>query len=47
MSARKVSVAVAPGAVVYVDGTGHGEGSQLEVAPKDAEALRGQGVVTS
>ena len=46
MSRGKVTVTVAAGSVVYVDGQGHGEGTVLEVTAADAKALEGQGVVT-
>ena len=47
MSRGKVTVTVAPGAVVYADGEGHGEGAVLEVSAAEAKALEEQGVVTS
>ena len=47
MTRGKVTVTVAPGSVVYVDGRGHGEGQVLEVTAADAKALAAQGVVTS
>jgi hypothetical protein len=43
----KVTVTVAPGSVVYLEGHGHAEGAVLEVTAADAKALEGQGVVTS
>ncbi len=47
MSRGKVTVTVAPGSVVYVDGKAHGEGAVLEVTAADAKALEEPGVVTS
>ena len=47
MTRGKVTVTVAPGSVVYVDGQGHGKGTVLEVTAADAKALERQGVVTS
>ena len=47
MTRGTVTVTVAPGSVLYVDGNGHGEGQVLEVTAADAKALEGQGVVTS
>jgi len=43
----KVTVTVAAGCVVYLDGQGHGEGTVLEVTAADAKALAEQVVVTS
>jgi len=42
-----LTVTVAPGSVLYVDGRGHGEGAVLEVSASEAKALAAQGVVTS
>ena len=47
MSRGKVTVTVAPGSVLYVEGQGHGEGAVLEVTASEAKALEEQGVVTS
>ena len=47
MTRGKVTVTVAPGSVLYVDGQGHGEGASLEVSASEAKTLEGQGVVTS
>ena len=47
MTRGKVTVTVAPGSVLYVDGQGHGEGAVLEVSAADAKVLEGQRVVTS
>lgn len=47
MSRGKVTVTVAPGSVVYVEGQGHGEGTVLEVSASEAKTLEEQGVVTS
>ena len=47
MTRGKVTVTVAPGCVVYLDGQGHGEGTVLEVSASQAKTLREQGVVTS
>jgi len=47
VSRGKVTVTVAPGSVLYVEGQGHGEGAVLEVSASEAKALEEQGVVTS
>ena len=47
MTRGKVTVTVAPGSVLYVEGQSHGEGAVLEVTAADAKALAEQGVVTS
>ena len=47
MTRGKVTVTVAPGSVLYVEGQGHGEGAVLEVSASEAKALEEQGVVTS
>jgi len=43
----KVTVTVAAGCVVYLDGEGHGEGATLEVTASEAKTLAEQGVVTA
>jgi len=47
VSRGKVTVTVAAGSVVYVEGQSHGEGAVLEVSASEAKTLEEQGVVTS